>query len=362
MANQAQKSPEQLRADRLNAQRARWNQLSGRITLGHLRDEIEDKGGQLAALPHRIAELAKRGYRHGQALEAQAATLQEGWPARRRQALGLIQERARSLAALGQPIERLCGRPALADNILDQLDVKLNQLQAQIDTAERDVRGTYDTLGQQLYQLQREFKAVEFLLDSLDTASFDLYPDEYGVAACEADWTNHPDEPKGILFLTEGRLVFEQREKKATKKMLFITTESELVQDKLWDTPIGNVAELEAEDQKKFLRRKELLELRFREYTGGLHGEVTLQLKGAANEEWAGLIKRVQRGEFDTVPAGAPAAGAPVGGGAEAAAEAAARDTRDIPTRCPACGGQLPPLVKGMRELVCGYCGTVTRL
>lgn len=350
MGNAEQKSPAQQRAERLDRQRAQWNQLSGRITLGQLRDEIEDKTGQIEALPHRIAELAKRGYRHGQGLEAQAAALKQGWPARRRQALGVLEERARSLVELGKPIERLCARPALADNILDQLDVKLDQLKAQTDTAERDVRGTYDTLGRQLYELQREFKAVEFLLDSLDTAAFDLYPDEYGVAACEAVWTNHPDEPKGILFLTEGRVIFEQREKKAKKKMLFVTTESELVQEKLWDSPVGNIAELQAEDKKKFLSRKEMLGFRFREYSGGLHGEVTLQLEGTTNEEWAGLIKRVQRGEFDTVPGDSPAAEAP------------ALETRDIPTRCPACGGQLPPLVKGMRELVCGYCGTVTRL
>jgi hypothetical protein len=349
MADQVQKSAAQLRAERHDGLRARWNQLSGRITLGHLRDEIEDKGGQIAALPHQIAELAERGYRHGQGLEEQAATLQKNWPIRRREALNVLQQQAGSLAALGKPIEQLCGRSGLSDNVLDQLEHKIDHLESQVGTAERDVRGTYDTLGQQLYALQREFRSVEFLLDSLDTASFDLYPDEYGVAACEATWTNHPDEPEGILFLTEGRVVFEQREKKATKKLLFITTESELVQDKLWDTPVGNIAELEAEDKKKFLSRKDLLNFRFREYTGGLHGEVTLELDDASNEEWAGLVKRVQRGEFDAAPAGE--------GG-----EAPPLDPRDVPTRCPACGGQLPPLVKGMRELVCQYCGTVTRL
>lgn len=358
MANEDQKSPEQLRAERFDRLRAQWNQLSGRITLGHLRDEIEDKAGQIEALPGQIAELAERGYRHGGGLEAQAETLQKGWPARRRQALDVLGQEARSLGELGQPIERLCARPALADNILDQLERKLDHLDAQTDTAERNVRGTFDTLGQQLYQLQREFRGVEFLLDSLDTASFDLYPDEYGVAACKATWRNHPDEPEGILFLTEGRVIFEQREKKAVKKLLFITTESELVQEKLWGTPVGNVAELEAEDKKKFLSRKELLGFRFREYTGGLHGEVTLELEDATNEEWAGLIKRVQRGEFDLAPSGAPA-GTPAADG-EPAAEAPS--TRDIPTRCPACGGQLPALVKGMRELRCEYCGTVTRL
>ena len=31
-------------------------------------------------------------------------------------------------------------------------------------------------------------------------------------------------------------------------------------------------------------------------------------------------------------------------------------------TECPACGGKLPPLVKGMRSLVCEYCDTTVRI
>jgi hypothetical protein len=195
------------------------------------------------------------------------------------------------------------------------------------------------------------------MLDSLDTASFDLYPDEHGVAACEAVWTNHPDEPEGILFLTDGRLVYEQREKKAKKKVLFIATESELIQNKLWESPVGNIAELEAEDKKKFLSRKELLHLRFREYSSGLHGDVTLRLEHVTNEEWAGLIKRVQSGEIESDRYDTPAPGA------SAPAEAAPPPPpQEVPTKCPTCGGKLPPLVKGMREIVCEYCGTSVRI
>ena len=354
MGNSDQKSPAQQRAERFDSLRSQWNQLSGRITLGHLRDAIEDTTGQVEALPHRIADLASRGYRYSQGWEARAATLREGWPARRREALNIVQTQARSLGALGQEIERLCSLSALSDTILNQLDHKLDHLQAQTDAAERNVRGVFDSLNQQLYELRREFDSVEFMLDSLDTASFDLYPDENGLAASEVVWINHPDEPKGLLFLTDGRLIFEQREKKAKKKVLFITTESELVQEKLWESPVGNIAELEAEDKKKFLSRQEMLNFRFREYSGGLHGEVTLRLEDATNEEWAGLIKRVQRGEFDAVPGGAQT---------EAPAEAGPpQPAREVPTRCPTCGGQLPPLVKGMRELVCEYCDTALRL
>ena len=359
MTNSETKSPAELRAERFDDLRSEWASLSGKISLGYLDDEIEDRAGQMDALPLRIADLRKRGYRYNGDWEARVASMSEGWPERRRRATRLQAERARSLKAPAAEIDELCDHSMLSDSALDRLESGLEQLEAQLEDAERAVRGAYDSLDTPLYELQREFDAAEDLLESIGTASFDFYPDENGVAVCKATWTNHPDEPEGLLFLTDGRLVFEQREKKAKKKVLFITTESELVQELLWETPVGNVEELEAEDKRKMLSRKELLHLGFREYasSSGLHGDVTLQLKGASNEAWAGLIKRVQSGEIEADRFDAPSP-------AEAAAAEAASATppREIPTKCPACGGQLPQLVKGMRELVCEYCGTVVRL
>jgi hypothetical protein len=258
------------------------------------------------------------------------------------------------MQSLVHEVEELVRHSRLSDSSLDRLEEKMDGVESQTGDAERDVRGTFDSLKDQISELEAEFRRAEFLLDSLDTASFDQYPDELGVAACEAVWTNHPDEPEGILFLMNGRVIFEQREKKAKKKMLFITTESEMVQDKLWESPIGNIEELEAEDKKKFLSRKELLHLSFREYDWGLHGDVTLRLEDTTNEEWAGLIKRVQSGDVAADRYDAPEPGT------EPVREA--EPPKEIPTKCPACGANLPQLVKGMRQLTCDYCGTSVRL
>jgi len=357
MGNADQKSPAQLRAERFASLRSQWNQLSGRLTLGHLRTEIETTAGEVEALPQRITQLVSRGYRYSHDWQTRAAALNEGWPKRRREALNLLQNQARDLGNQGRESARLCDRSALSDTELDQLGHRLSQLQSALNSAESAVRAVLDSSAKQLDQLQREFQSVEFMLDSLDTASFELYPDEAGVAASEVVWANHPDEPQGILFLTNGRLILEQREKKAKKKVLFVTTESELVQQKLWESTIGNLAELAAEDQKKFLSHKELLHLSFREYTSGLHGEVTLHLKDTTNEIWASLIQFVSSGELEAGPGEVQPAAASAPAGA-----AAPEPPKAIPTRCPACGGQLPPLVKGMRELVCEYCSTSIRL
>jgi predicted nuclease with TOPRIM domain len=357
MSNAETKSPAELRAERFERLRSEWARLSGRVSLGQLHDEIEDLSGRVEGLSPQIEELRSRGYRFGAGWQAKVETLHQAWPARRNEARRILREQAGRMEGLAREIKGLCDRSALSDANLDLLENKLDRLESQVGSAETSVRGAFDSLKQQVNELERELAAVAKMLDWLDTASFDLYPDENGVIASEATWTNHPDEPEGILFLTDGRVVFEQRQKKAKKKVLFITTESELIQSKLWESPVGNIAELEAEDKKKFLSRKELLHLRFREYDWGLHGDVTLHLEGTTNEEWAGLIKRVQSDEIDAdrYDAGAKEA-APVSEAEPAAPPA------EIPTKCPACGAQLPALVKGMRELVCNYCSTVVRL
>jgi len=144
---------------------------------------------------------------------------------------------------------------------------------------------------------------------------------------------------------------------------------SEMLKEKLWEAPIGAIDEIEIEDEKKgFLgmRNKEMLTLRFRERSRELPGDVTLQLKGVRNEDWQTLIKRVQNGEFeaeryDLHPVGGGAAGAPAGVAAPPPPTAPATPPAEIPTKCSNCGGQLPTVYKGMREIACDYCGTIVR-
>lgn len=349
MGNEEHKSPEEERADRFESLRSRWTQYSSRVTLGHLRDKIEDTEGQIEALPGQIEELRRRGYRYSRDWEGRAETVKKGWPKRNREARRLLRERANSMKDLAKVIEDLCGRGRLSDQGLDRLETKLDQLDSQIDSAESDVRGSFDALEGQLHELQYEFRPVEYMLDSLDNASFDLYPDEHGVAACKAIWLSGPDEPEGILFLTDGRLIFEHFEKKAKKKVLFITTESELVQEKLWEAPVGALKKLEAEDKRKFLSKKQLLYFRLAE---GSPTEATIQLKGTTNEEWVGLISRIQNGEIEADRYDLD----------ETEKDAAAPPPpEEIPTKCSTCGAKLPTVFKGMREITCDYCGSLMR-
>ncbi|MBN2004862.1 MAG: hypothetical protein JXA21_16005 [Anaerolineae bacterium] len=357
------KSPAEIRAERMASMRSEWNNLSTRATLGQAQDAIEDVGGRIEGIPHRIEAIRKRGYIYGRGWKAQADALRRNWPARRLEARRILDERKAELRELSKEIDNSLRPTNLPDSVIDRLESMIDGAESRISSAESNVRGAYDSLENQLGALENELRQVESSLEALDAASFQLFPEEHLVTASEAVWTDGKDEPKGYLFLTDGRVVFEQREKKATKKVLFITTKSELLQEKLWEAAIGVIEDVELEDKRGGLLglgSKEMLTLRFRERTRELPSDVTVQVKGTTNEAWQSLIKRVQSGDIDSERegAGGAAAGSPA---TPAAPPTPATPSAEIPTKCPTCGGQLPTVYKGMRELTCEYCGSKVR-
>jgi len=332
----------------------RFNSLSGRAALGNLRDELEDMNGRIASLGVTLENLRARGYRFGRGWEQRVESLSTRWTTQGPDARRILEERASALQIAAQGTQQALQRGQRDPAWQSAAEGQVRQLEQQITSAERDVRGAFDQTSTKVAQLSKAFKQVEALQEAIATAKFDLYPDENGVALCKAQWLDEGDEPEGILVLTDGRLIFEQREKKATKKLLFITTSSETVQKLLFEAPVGTIEEIEASDTKGVLGigNKELLNLHFNKPPKNAPNRVALGLlEGTRNEEWSALIRRVQSGQialerFD------------VDLNAETIAALEEEQTPvNIPSVCPACGAQLPAYVKGMRQLECQYCG-----
>lgn len=302
------------------------------------------------SLEGEIADLRDRGYRYHSSWEEEAATLRDRWPAQESDARRLVDDQRYRLQSTANSVEQLLRRAERQDSLVPQLDQRIGDLERQIDEARQRVRGTFDSTESAANSLRGELHQARFVMEKIESASFDLYPEEHPIAACKAVWVSDREEPEGLLFLTDGRLIFEQREKKATKKILFIVTEKELVQEMLWDSPLGNIEDTESEDKRAFLKKKELLTLRFTERTRDLPGDVTVQIKGSTNELWTSLIRRAKTGQLDTERVEFPE---------EEAGEEIL--SADLPTVCPSCGGKLPPIFKGMREVICDYCGALVR-
>ena len=327
-------------------------QLSGlqrSLLLTSAQNRMADIETTFSLLPTEIEELRTRGYVFRSFLENKVNVLAEQWEEVQGRVSREVGRRTRELereadeaeSALQQAMSGRASQVARAEAAINTLEHKARAAQSAVDAM-------YETLEENVDQSHSQVEQIRWLLDQVAEASFQLYPAEDPVAACRAQYMEtKKGGPEGVLYLTDERLIFEQKEEIATKKILFITTDKETVQEFIFAVTIGQIEEVKASD-KGFRGRKEMLELRFAP-EADLSG-ATLRLLGAENEKWAGLIGRVKSGEIAkerTRPKD------------EAVVEAA----RAAPTKCPTCGATLDvEIVRGMREITCEYCGTVFRL
>lgn len=341
------------------ALRTRWERVAGLAALAALYDRLEDMTGIVGGLRERVADLRARGYYFGRGWEEQTAALQEQWSGQREDAVGILEQERAVLESTAQDIESLLQRATRNPALFDTADSRLSAFEQRVNEAERRVTGSFDQTQQDVSLLQREIARAADLLDLLESASFRLYPQEHGFAACKAEWLPKGNEPiEGILFLTDSRLLFEQRQKMVTKKVLFIATEKKLVQELLWQAPIGGIEVLEIQDKKKFLAaRKEFLTLRMEGGDGP--PEVLLNLRGTDNEEWARLIRRAGEGQLAAEQHDAETL-SPQQEAAEG--KASSEEQAPLPTKCPSCGAALPTIYRGMQQITCEYCGTLINI
>jgi hypothetical protein len=326
-----------------------FGELQESLLMTSAHNQMGDIETTLALLPTEIEKLRSRGYVFRSFLENKIGVLAEQWEEMNDRVSSEVSRRVRELEREADVAESALRQAASGRaSQVSRAESAIGSLESKVSAAQSAIEAMYQTLQQNVSQTEAQVKQIGWLLDQVDEASFQLHPAEDPLAACGAQYMETKKEgPKGVLYLTDERLIFEQKEDVATKKVLFITTEKEKLQEQIFEVLVGQIEEVKT-SQKGFLGHKEILDLQFAP-EADLSG-ATLRLHGADNEEWAGLIGRVKSGEIAkerTKPKD------------ESVVEAA----RAAPTKCPTCGGTLDAeIIRGMREITCQYCGSVIRL
>ena len=322
--------------------------------LADLRDALEDLDAAVSRLPGKLSQARARGYVFKSYLEDQIGAVQERWNSTRQNAQREISRRVRDLeddlhraeeAVRG--LRRYRGRSlSVAQSALNRVDSRLSSAERRVEAANDSVKGMFDAVESDVEQITAEVDGCVELLDLMDGASFGFQPREAGVAAVKARWLKdrRKEGPRGILFLTDRRLIFEQREKVAKKKVLFIKVSSELVQEMLWEAPIGTLVEFKASEKRRALvLKRELLTLVCKQ--PATVKEALLELS-ADSDAWRALINRVVTGDMNKERVDRE--------------EAAVKEpVIEVPSKCPTCGAGLDiQVVRGMMAVECPYCGT----
>jgi hypothetical protein len=347
---------DQLKRD-IDSLQSSLNSLQSKVRLSDRRDAVEDLQTTIAGLAQRVNELRRRGYAFGKHWADQATDLEKQWGTLRPAIYHQIEVQAALLQQALRPVEdqfrnlvAQSGVPSVAQRLLPQVKAAISTVEGKVSAASSSINGMYDSLEQKVDELQGDMQKVDWMLQQIGTASFQLLATEAGVMAVKATWVKGDKEdqgdPQGVLYLTDQRLLFEQKQEIVTKRTLFIVREKEKVQKLLLDVAVGLVDKVKA-SKRGLLGHEDHLELTF---TDNAAAPAHFHIDGQDCNKWQELIGRVKAGDLEADRA-------------VALDEAIVERVRSAPTTCPHCGGAITTKVlRGMDSIQCEYCGKLIRL
>ena len=358
MASSMTQTPEQQMNSRLTTLRSKLKDLQSGVRLSAARDRVEDLSTLVNGLEPRIKELRQRGYAFGKSYEAQASSLAGQWQALRDGAVREIERQSPQLEAGLRPLEnRLslvqarASTPAAIQATVSQLETDVNTFADKVKAVESSIGGMYNSFSTAVSKLKIELDRLDWMLQQFAEATFRLLASEGAVMAVKATYSKDEntgkDDPQGILYLTDQRLFFEQKQEVATKKMLFITTQKEKVHQLLLEAPVELVDALQA-NKKGLFGHEDHLQITFK--PGVAVPAAWFHLDGQDCSRWQGLIGQARGHEFDddrAVPLDPELI----------------KKASSAPGKCPNCGAPVTQVVlRGMDSIRCEYCQYVIRL
>ena len=342
----------------INSLKYEVDTLRKKVTLSDLRDQVSDLHNGTLGLPQRIKDLRGRDYDFEKTLESKAEAMAMRWATIRGAVDSQLIQQSTTLqndmrgidAQLPQLIANQNNR-MVAQPMLAALKTAVDGLDSRVNAAVSAVQNMFDAFEGEYQSLDKHLDEVTWALEQRDEATFRLLPTEGVVMAVKATWAKDGKEdnsdPKGVIFLTDQRLLFEQKQEVATKKILFITTASEMVHKLIFETPVALVEGAVPSKQGMF-KNQDFIDLRLGH--GAPYPAALFHLDGQDSTGWAALIKRAKEHDLDSDRA------VPID-------PALVEKVRSAPSKCPSCGGTITqPVMRGQDSITCDFCGAVIRL
>lgn len=276
--------------------------LQDRSSFSRISSAISALDTELDRANQLLESARSKGYRYQADLEKIAYEAFSRWQAARQQVLDAVDQQSRAfqnrLMVVDPQVQRLnavLGNPNGAAPLLRSTQSQVNSILNDLSIAESNLDRSYSSIEEQVTGLNNRLRNIHWALDQLAEARFQLAGDEELVMAVANRWDREgKDDPEGVLYLTDRRLIFERKEKVATKKILFITTASELVQEILVDQPLNALAGVKAENKGLFGHQDFLL----LEFSERKLGNVAFHIDGQDSKDWVSLIQRAKSGQI----------------------------------------------------------------
>lgn len=350
-------NPAQQIAEDIRSLQSKVGSLQESARLSKARDAVEDLQSSVKQLSTRIMAIRKNGYLFEKGLENQEKNLSNAWtqlyPSIQSQinlqSSGLVNS-MRSIEMQMTQLNIASRNPISARGLLGTLQSSVRMVEDKVTAIEKTIAGMYDNYQSQVQQFIHHLGEIEYLQKQLAEASFQLFPTEGGISAVKAVWCKggkeQKDDPEGVLILTDQRILFEQKEEVVTKKVLFVATEKQKLQQLLFESPVQLVEKIDTSKQG-LLKNEDHLEIH---YASGAPAPTAHFHIWEDVATWQQLINRSKIKDFDLdrITAVDPEV---------------LNKVKSAPSQCPNCGGNITQVVmRGMDSIKCEYCGFTIRL
>jgi hypothetical protein len=245
-----------------------------------------------------LKTLQSAGYLYSGYIKTEIELLKTTWAPAPSHVLSGIDRYVASLQEAAHATERLAQQTLQAQPTSNQ-SPSVPSLDKQLVAVRSFLQKPYEDLARAATDIQAQLDKTEMALAWGKEASFDWKINEALFMAANAQLVeeqSNQSNPKGILYLTDKRLLFEEKGERAKAKFWFITLSTEYVQHLLFEVSLDQIKDTQEQDTRRLFRKHELLKVQFADSAS--RSSAVFELDGAANEEWMRAINAICHGQI----------------------------------------------------------------
>jgi hypothetical protein len=285
---------------KIDALRQEYDRLRRNTNLTRVADMMWRLSREVGRFIERIDALQHNGYIFTKTLAAKARELCDRWRDTEDEFNRVMRDVRYDI---GRDVDRVDDTIRDAERSLDARNIRyaedeLQYAKRRVQDAERRLERIYDRDQRDILALDGRLDALEWTLQQRNAARFNFDPGESLIIAAPAEWIESASEHRemdGILYLTDKRILFEQKERTGAFLGIFGGKDQQALR---WAVRLDNIQDVRAEDRGIF-GANDMLYLRLS--PGSDRDELTVEIKRSAdNQEWAAFIRHVQSGDYET--------------------------------------------------------------